>query len=797
TVAIRNLARHKTYTFINVIGLAIGLTCSTLILLFLQHEFSYDRHHSKADRIYKVFQSQRLPSGDMSYYYGAQGPIAPAMAEEFPEVERATRFIQRRPSVGVEGKESLYGRVTVADHEFFNIFDFPLIEGNAQTGLQQPFSAFVTQSFAQRLFGNEDAIGKTITLNSKIFDDVYTITGILKDIPENSIPELAPQIITATPSRKIFEGKDAREIWETWKGKGIARTYILLKANTPVSAIKQKLPDFVRRHMGDEAVETENYEVMPLTQLYLQAYQKYGLPMMGTGDLNACYALGGTGLFIVIIACINFMNLSAARSARRMREVGLRKVVGAKRSQLIYQFLGESILLSLLALVLALGLTELTLPAFNGFMQINLSIKPALLPLFAVVAVGVGLLAGSYPAFLLSSFRPVVVLQVVRNTKGGHAAVRKGLVVIQFAISMVLIAATLIIYQQIEYMRTADMGFERDRLVLLQISGGGDLPQVMKTELLKHTGVSQVSISHYSPVPRTDADHRLVSAEGLDASVDVRFLLTDHDFLNTYQIPLLSGRNFMLQDQRPVNSSPDKPNALAILLNEAAAKRLKVQPGEQIEFAGMSHNVVGIFKDFHNRSLQHAIDPMMLLCSFHEQQAFMTMRVDNQNRSAAMAHMETVWKKTFPTRSFSPFFGSEADRHFYGNELKQRSLYVVSSGLAIAIACLGLLGLIAYTAEVRTKEIGIRKVLGATEVSIVSLLTKEFLVLVALASVLAWPVAYYTMGEWLQNFVYRIDLSPAYFIASTGVALVITLITIAYQALKAARANPVEALRYE
>ena len=371
TVAIRNLARHKAYTFINVIGLAIGLTCSTLILLYLQHEFSYDRHHTKADRIYKVFQSQRLPTGDMSYYYGTQGPVAPAMAEEFPEVERATRFLQRYSLVGIEGKESLRGRVIVADHEFFNIFDFPLIEGNAQTGLLQPFSIFVTQSFAQSLFGHEDPIGKTVKLTSKLFDDDYTITGILKDTPGNSIDEITTQLITTTPSRKNFESRNAQEIWERWKGSGITRTYILLKANTSISTIKQKLPDFVRRYLGDDVAKTESYELMPLTELYFQGFQKYGLPFTGTGDLTACYALGWTGLFIVIIACINFMNLSTARSSRRMREVGLRKVVGAKRTQLVYEFLGESILLSLLSFVLALGLDHRTICHFNGAHSID------------------------------------------------------------------------------------------------------------------------------------------------------------------------------------------------------------------------------------------------------------------------------------------------------------------------------------------------------------------------------------------------------------------------------------------
>lgn len=799
TVAIRNLARNKAYTFINVIGLAIGLTCSTLILLYLQNEFSYDRHHSKADRIYKIFQSERLSSGKMTYHYGIQGPAAPAMAKELPEIERATRFINRAVQVGTEGKESLRKRVTVADREFFKIFDFPLHEGNTQTGLQQPFSIFITQSLAQSLFGNESPIGKTIKITSKLFDDHYTITGILKDAPENSTKELAPELITMTlPNKNPERMIETWENWDGWGGIGIARTYLLLKTNVAQSNLKKKLPGFRMQHLSNKTTKAKSYELLPLTDLYFQGYQKYRLPSTNNGNLNTCYALGWTGFFIVIIACINFMNLSTARSVRRMREVGLRKVVGAKRTQLIHQFLGESVLLAIFSLMLALGLTELALPILNGFMQINLSINPQLLLFCLILTIGVGLLAGSYPALFLSAFRPTTVLKIIPNTKGRHAVVRKGLVVIQFAISMVLIVATLVVYLQTEHMLNADNGFQSDTMVWIAgISGSGNLPQVIKRELLSQPSVSHVSISHAYPIEnRENPDRDLVSTQKMDSPIAIRHLVVDHDFLKTYQIPLLSGRDFMPEDHRPWDENK-RPDDLKVLLSETAAVQLQVQSGDRIEFADGSHEVVGIFKDFHNRPLQQIIDPMMLMCSFHPQQATMSLRIDTQNLPEVMTHIQAAWEKTFPTRSFSPFFSDNVQQYYYGSELKQRSLYAMSSILAIAIACLGLLGLIAYTAEVRTKEIGIRKVLGATDTSIVSLLTKEFLILVSLASLLAWPIAYYTMDDWLQSFAYRINLSPVYFITSTGTALIITLITIAYQALKAARANPVEALRYE
>ncbi|MBT3603081.1 MAG: FtsX-like permease family protein [Candidatus Latescibacteria bacterium] len=792
-VAIRTLARHKAYTFINVIGLAIGLTCSTLIMLYLQYEFSYDRHHSKADRIHRVIAERRLSNGNLSYPFGVQGPIASALAGDFPEIERTTRFYRRPVDIRIDGKDLLKAQVGVVDAEFFNIFDYPLVKGNVQTGLQTPFSAFITQTLAYKLFGNEDPIGQEILIQSKLFDHIYTITGILKDMPKTTTDELAPELITATfsPQESTPYPQFVEDIQNDWNVY-YAFTYILLKPTASVATLKEKMPDFEKRYLGDETAQKVQYKMMPLTQLHLHG-RDYGVWRV-TGDIQVCYAFGLIGILIVFVACINFMNLSTARSARRMREVGMRKAVGAKRIQLIYQFLGESILLSALALILALGLTELTLPLLNGFMDIQLSLRADLLPVLLVLAIGVGLLAGSYPALFLSSFKPTAALKSAPNTKGGHVFVRKGLVVIQFAISMVLIAATIIVFRQTEYMRTANLGFKSDALVEMRgLWGVKTQAEAMKLQFLQHAGVQNVTSMSRLVGRESNVDRQFVSVDGLENPIGVHYSLTDHDFLSTYQVPLLLGRNF-----RPGDYVVWEPtNAFKTLLNETAAKQLNVQVGDRIEFTGVSHEVLGVFKDFHNRSLHESIRPFMLICSRSDTQVYMTLRINTHNLPDVMAHLETVWKKFNPDRPSQFVFVNASFDQKYQSEIRLQKLYAICSGLAITIACLGLLGLIAYTAEVRTKEIGVRKVLGATEVSIVSLLAKEFMVLVALASVLAWPVAYYMMGGWLENFAYRIDLRPAYFIASTCVALVITLITIAYQALKAARANPVEALRYE
>ena len=793
TVAIRNLLKHKAYTFINVIGLVIGLTCSTLILLYLQYEFSYDRHHSKADRIHRILQTNRESNGDVSYRYGIRSTAAPGLAEEFPEVERATSFIYRAVDIGIEGKESLKGFVTVADAEFFQVFDFPMVQGDVQAGLQTPFSIFITQRLAKTLFGDGDPIGQTVLLDSKLFGDRYTISGILKDMPKTSASDLAPDLITATRPRK---SDDIDAIWEWWP---IFFSYVLLEPNASISTLEAKFPDFVQRHSNVPASEiTWGYKSMPLTDMHLHGGQ-YNL-LGEFGDINSCYALGLIGIVIVVVACINFMNLSTARSARRMREVGMRKVVGARRMQLVYQFLCESVLLSLVAFVFALGLTYMLLPLLNEFMQIQISLNMAIVPLLALLGMGVGILAGSYPAFFLSSFRPIMALRAMRNTKGGHASVRKGLVVVQFAISVVLIVGTLIVFEQMAYLRTANLGFNKDALIT--ISGISRNAVTMKQQFQQVVGVKNVTITQLPLLGKLiDGDSFHLKSTNANIPIRTNYIMTDPDFLNTYEVPFISGRQWTMQD---LSTIPRSGNILDvdrnILLNETAAKKLDVQVGDIIKSPfspDITLSVVGIFKDFHHISLHHTIRPLMLLPVINERQCHITVRFNMQNVSEVLANLEKAWKMFEPDRSFVFEFMDEARAEFYHREQRLSRIYALSTGLAIVIACLGLLGLIAYTAEVRTKEIGVRKVLGATEGSIVRLLTKEFLVLVALASVLAYPVAYYTMSSWLQNFAYRIDLSVVYFVVSTGVTLIVTLLTIAYQALKAARTNPIDALRYE
>ena len=803
TVAIRNLMRHKAYSLINVFGLAVGMTCAILILLFIQHEFSYDRHHEKVDRIYKVLRQKQRPDGEIYYAAGTSGPVAPTMQQEFPEVERATRFINR-PMWIYHKDQGFTERAIIADEEFLNVFDYELVEGSL-ADLQKPYAAFVTQRLAKKLFGDAEPIGKVVSVSYKWLNGDFTIAGILKDVPETSVWELECDFLTMTmpPAQEGFNWKE--RLWGHWSIESNfhpMRTYLLLKPTASETTLAQKLPDFALRYLK-EMSKKEGFALVPLNRLYLYGKHEFngltapsdGKPL---GDYRRSYTFGVIGLFVLVIACINFMNLATARSARRAREVGMRKVVGAYRGQIIGQFMGESVLLALVALVLATGMSEVLLPIVNGYLGFEMEIDGWLLVQLLVLALVVGLFAGSYPALFLSSFRPTVVLKGTRTTAGGHGLVRKGLVVMQFAISIVLIVGTWVAFQQIEYMRNTDIGFEREaRIIMPLMKQDRSLrwqAEKVKQQVLTHAGILGATTSLFPPGEENNIDMRQISVPGLAEPLDVHIIFVDEDFVDVYGIQILEGRSLLTSD-KPVLSENQWTNN-NILFNESAAKLMgDIQAGDSVFLEGFPAKVVGIFKDFHNRSLHHEIRPLMLIP--FSTPDYITVKFNAKNLPAVMAHLESVWKTFLPDRPFEYQFLDDYLDTFYQTDLKLRQLYAACTGLAIVIACLGLLGLIAYTAEVRTKEIGVRKVLGATEMNLVGLLTREFLVLVGVASLLAWPVAWWIMRGWLANFAYRIDLSPVYFIASTLVALVITLVTIGYQALKAARTNPVDALRNE
>lgn len=791
TVAIRNLAKHKAYTLINLIGLAIGLACSILIFLYLQHELSFDQHHKKADRIYRVVPATRAPDGTISYNYATFGPVAPALAAEYPEVERGTRFMSRKAYVNVEDGEKVESDVLVADTELFNIFDYGVVQGNAQAALETPFSVLLTSTYARKLFGDSDAMGQTISIKSKFLDGEFTVAGILENIPTTSSVGLKPELITS--ARSLRDANTVHGVWEGWFWYPLTHAYILLKPDASNVDLQRKLTDFVDLHWGDETARSKHYELLPLTELHLYGKHRYDLPG-ATGDINVCYSLAIIGTFVLLVACINFTNLTTARSTRRAREVAMRKVTGARRSQLLSQFLAESLCLALLSLAIATAAVQLLGPRIDSYFQIQLPSIVPYLPHLIIGGLGVGLLAGSYPAIVLSSFPPLAVLKTTHDASGGNALVRKGLVVLQFSISITLMICTIVVFAQGEFFRTADTGFDRDALILAELWGQADKAEPLKARFLQHSGVKNASITGRSLVLH-GADELLVSRAGSDNRSSLGYLFVDQDFVDTYGLTVVSGRTFREGDFKTIDTW-GTPGTLGVLINQKASERLGVGAGDQIDFKGSTHEVIGVVADFHYRSMHYTIRPLMLLCTRLEQ-AWITVRADPQQIPEVTAHLRSEWNQVLPQRPPELVFFEEIQERVYLTELKQRELYAICSGLSIAIACLGLLGLIAHTVQIRTKEIGVHKVLGATEWGILRLVTKDFLVLILIASALAYPISYYAMENWLQNFAYRIGLSPVFFILSTGLALVVTGLTIAYQALKAAKTNPVDALRYQ
>jgi putative ABC transport system permease protein len=794
TIAFRNAQRDSAFFLLNVLGLSIGLSFAILVLLFVQREFSYDQHHVKADRIHRVFVGWREEGGGTSYHYAAQGPVVPTLIEEFPEVEDGTRFMRRVVNVSAGNQEGAISQVLVGDDRFFHVFDYETVEGDLKTDLASPGTGFVTQSLARKLFGDASPIGKSVTLTSKFFDDTYTVTGILEDPPKTSTLDLAPDFITLTIPRKSPELMTS--MWEQWENGFITtQSYIVLRENASPSAVRGKLTDFVHRHWNQDWVQWVSLEMIPLTEMYLYGRARFGLSFL-TGDIQICYTLGVIGALIAVVACINFMNLATARSAKRVREVGMRKVSGARRMQLVAQFMGESILIALIATTAALGVVALALPTVNGFMHLDLAISVDAVYGLSVLAFVVGILSGTYPALFLSSFPPASAFRASLDVKSGHGRIRKGLVVCQFAVSMSLVVATLVVIEQTQYMQNADPGYDPEALVVVpeRISSNGPL---MKERLAQVPGVLGVSLLHMPLMRRTwvGGDSVPLVTEGRD-TLQVPIIFGDEDFLSLYQIPVVEGRNFLTEEVRlHSNSGSGIGNTSKIMLNQTGATHFGIQAGDVVNWYKREWQVIGIFADFHYDSFREPIGPVVLIPVIHARQVSVNLRIATGDIQGVIERASEAWTSVAPERPFAYEFMDDAIADAYAKERLLGRLSSLCAALAITIACLGLLGLIAYTAETRTREVGIRKVLGASETGIVGLLCKEFVILVAVAGLIACPVVWWVMNKWLNEFAYRIEVGPVPFIASVVGAILIALATISWQAISAARANPVDALR--
>ena len=818
TVALRNLRKYRAYSLINVTGLAIGLACFILIMLFVQDELSYDRHHTHADDIYRVVVDIRN-SNDFSQT--AQSPTAwgPDLQKDYPEV---VNFVRMKPPnqkwmVGRDGRKFYEKGVAFVDSTVFEVFTIPLVRGNAETALAAPFKMVISEAMAAKYFPGEDPMGQTITLDSQ-FD--FEITGIMKDMPRSGhfhfgfLPSISTLTQVPIYGNTEFLNQQFPAIY----------TYLLLQPGTPSSVLEAKLPDFIETYVGaqfpldDLGIEVKAF-LQPLTSIHLHSQRESEIAP--NGDIATVYIFLAIALFILLIASINFMNLATARSASRAKEVGMRKVVGAQREHLIGQFLGESVLLGLVALVVAGGLVWLAVPEFNALTGKDLTAASLINPLMVLalvgVAVTVGLLAGSYPALFLSGFRPAAVLKgELRAGAGRGTWLRKGLIVFQFFISIGLIVSTGIVFEQMEFVRSKKLGFDKEHVVIVQLTDPTprSFYRTYRQALEQNPNVLSVSASSSAPAGVLNEFQMQPVGSAPDELWTLKTYLSDFEFVETMDIDLIAGRTH----------SPDFPvDTLAtfggpgpghetvtssVVINRTAAWDFGWEDpqealGEVIGFPGDGANlqfrIIGVVEDFHSQSIHDKIPPTMVTFGHEQTYLYVFVRIRPGDIGQTIASLEQTWNEILPNYAFEYTFLDEDFAGLYKADTLVGTLLGYFALLTIFIACLGLFGLASFTAEQRTKEIGVRKTLGASVPGIVLLLSKEFTRLVVVAFIVAAPVALWAMSQWLGGFAYRMELAQSWWIvAAAGLsALLIAWLTVGYQSVKAALTNPVEALRYE
>ncbi|MEX1240511.1 MAG: ABC transporter permease [Cyclobacteriaceae bacterium] len=788
-IAFRNLLSKKFYSAINILGLSIGMTCCMLIFLYVNHELSYDKFHSKADRIYRLVTDIKTPTETIKISI-TSAPMGAYLKKDFPEVEEVARMYHR--SVLLQRDEHQYqeDQTLFADASFFDVFDFLVLRGNVRTALVDPFSVVITEDAAKKYFGEENPIGQSLRMEGS-FD--LTVTAVVRNVPSNSQVEFDFLISMSTLLEKL--DPDRKEEW----GNFGFYTFLLLPELTNPEALEDKFPAFMERHISGMREDEMYYSLFlePLRRVYL--YTGRGGPV--TGSLSNIYFFSIIAAFILLIACINFMNLATARAAERAKEVGIRKVNGALKRQLTIQFLSESILLSLFAFVLASIFTELLLPAFNELsgkiIDESIFYEHNYLLLLFLLALGVGILAGIYPAFVLSGFQPVSVLKGRFSTSSRGLVLRKALVVVQFAISIMLIAGTVTVYTQLNYMRSQELGFTKEQMLVINFRRDDKVMRQMeaiKNSLKSHPRVLSAAASSSTPgQSNSGAFTNIENPDGEMQASNIHLYSVDFDFLEQYQIEVVAGRSF--SRDFPTDSTQ------AMIINEAAAASYgyaspEEAVGKRFSQWGREGQIIGVIKDFHIRSLQQQIQPLTIRIATNDFK-LISLHIEAKDIPSTLAALERQWSALVPHRPFDYFFLDEAFDQQYRNETRFGKLFICFGGLAIFIACLGLLGLISYTVVQRMKEIGIRKVLGASESSIIRLLTKDFLKLVIIAFLIATPIAWYVLREWLADFAYRIEIGAGVFLLAGLGALLIALATVSWQSIRAALANPVDSLKDE
>lgn len=801
-IAFRNLVRQKGYSVLNISGLAIGIAVCILIVLYVSDELSYDRYHEKANRTYRVATHGVIGPNEFKLAV-SPAPMAGTFVREYPEVEASVRIRNYGfPVIRYEDKIFSEERFFWADSTIFDIFTIPLLQGNPKTALNKPESVVITQSTAQKYFGDEDPMGKL--LNSDNRRD-YMVTGVVKDPPHNS--HFHFDFLGSLSSYRD-------QLDDIWLSNNFY-TYLLFRDETSAAEFEKKIPDIVAQYAGPQIQEATGYSfeqmlqsgntytwlLQPLTDIHLHSALEHELEPNGNADYVYIFAL--VALAILVIASINFMNLSTARSARRAREVGMRKTLGSNQAQIVSQFLIESIFFTAIAVGIALILVEFALPFYNMLTgkQLNLTYLDRIntIPLLILFTITVGIFAGSYPAFFLASFKPIKVLKgKLQAGSGAHRFLRSGLVIFQFAISVALISGTIIVFNQLKYIQDKNLGFNKDQLVIVEKTDDiGQQIKSFKYELQKDPSVKSVTNStHYLGQNMSSNAFRPDDPNNPQTYI-IWNLWSDYNFVETYEIKMLQGRFY---------SDEFKTDSFAVVMNEAAVKALGIidpigkhviRVGTNPENAQKLH-IIGVMKDFHFESLHNEIRPLFVL-PFRQDGfgRYTTVKLSGSDFGSSLQNLESIWHKFAGNQAFEYSFFDQEFARLYAAEQRTGKLMLIFTALTIIVACLGLFGLASFTAEQRTKEVGVRKVLGATVPGIIMILSRDIVKLIFFANLLALPAVYYLMLGWLENYAYRTEPGLVVFIGSALLSFAIAIITVSYQAYKSATANPVQALRYE
>jgi len=788
-IAWRNLNRYKGYSFIHISGLTVGMAAFILIALFVQYELSFDKFHENEDRIFRVVQQNVEPVNmETVQFASTQYPLASLLISEYPEVISATKFRRWEDTFLNYNDNSMYENGIAADDRFFEVFTFPFINGDKNTALLESFSLVLSQKTARKLFNDEDPIGKYVALTDRRGREYDTrITGVIKDIPPTSHFQFDFILSIST-----FEAIGER--YNSWTHRNYY-TYLKVQEGCLYKELEKKLTLITQIHEQESRLQDVIYSLQPLKSIHLKSHLKSEVSQ--NNDIRRIYLMISIGFIILCLACINYINLSTAQATKRSKEIFIRKVTGARRNQLISQFLGESFCFTAISLLAALIIVILFLPFLSSSVDRNIDMSNIQIHNFFLILIGivlfVGIASGSYPALFLSKARLASVSKdsAKMNPKGVN--IRNILVILQFCISIILIFSILLINKQLQYIKNSELGFNKEHIVVVPFKNPVESSgiQKIKNDLRQYPGITNVTFSSY--LPTNYSNWTIVSLEGEDGEdkeLKIHYTDVDYDFLDVFDIELVAGRNFSKEYTSDVER--------AIILNETAVKTMgwREPIGKSFRWWQREGMVIGVIKDIHFMSFRQKIEPMALIMEL-EKKKYLSIKIESPNIQSVMNYIKSSYKKFNVGYPFEYFFLDDKYNLMYKSEEKLENLITYFSILAIYIASLGLVGLMFFSVDRKRKEIGIRKVLGASVSGIVAMLSKDFIKLVSIASIIAWPIAYYIMDKWLQDFVYKTEMGVSEFVLSSLVALFIAIISVGYQSIKAATANPVDSLRYE